>query len=650
MILQSLCQLAEMEGLAADPNYETANISWLIQLDSNGNLLQISDIRQDLNAGSRRKPRFVGQPMLIPRRQIRTSGDAAFFLIDKSEYVFGFDPDGKRDEDKLQIRLGLFRDQVHSCAAGTGDPAVQAVLAFLDHVASFQQQIRAAFDGTPWAANDLFAFQVGLDDEPVHLRDAVREYWNQLRASRQATPNEHSPRCLVTGEPVAEPTLFPLLKKVPGGTSSGVSLVSFNSRAFESYGLVGNANAPLSQRATEAAATALNRLLDRGWPDPQDPNRSMPRRSLRIGADMAVCFWSASATGDARQATDCIFPLFEADETDVAEAYSCIWYGREKPVDDPAAFYVLILSGTQGRAVVRDWIETTLAETLRHLAEHFRDLQIVRSARPKKGTDESPAIPLRWLTESLAPEGKAEGIPSPVEAAFMRAAFTGTPYPFQLLQRALVRCRAEAGRDTWKDAARQDARAALIRAVLNRRRRDPQIASQYPEVPVSLDPKFDNEGYALGALMAVLERLQRVALGNVNASVVDRCFSAASAAPRSVFVRLLKNARHHARKALDSKDAQDRGLGRQLEKYIDYFCSRFEVTRDRFPYDSGGIPAHLNLEQQGLFVLGYHQMRHWLWLPRSEKDNWVKEHPDAPAVFGGTAGTPETASVSETRN
>jgi len=47
-----------------------------------------------------------------------------------------------------------------------------------------------------------------------------------------------------------------------------------------------------------------------------------------------------------------------------------------------------------------------------------------------------------------------------------------------------------------------------------------------------MDPTNLSEGYTLGGLMAVLERIQQVAISNVNASVVDRFFSGASATPR----------------------------------------------------------------------------------------------------------------------
>ena len=644
MILQALDALAHRESLVPDPDYEVKPVAWTIQLRPDGTLNAILPRRTNLNADNpKRKPKWVGVPMVVPRQPGRTSGALAFFLVDKSEYALGFDPAGKRDAEKLAQRVGLFLEWAASCADATGDAGAKAIVAFLKSLDGYRPAIAAACEAEPWEANDLFAFQFGLDEEPVHLRPAVRAFWKQARASDRPEASADAVRCLVSGEPVAKSALFPLLKRVPGGTSSGVSLVSFNSGVFESFGLSGNENAPVSPAAAERVATALNRLLNPAAPNPSDPQETLPQRVYRLSSDTAVCYWAASAAGD-DFANDFAGMLSADTEETVGEVYRSIWRGKPISVQDTTAFFVLVITGTQGRAVVRDWIETTLGETQQHLAEHFSDLNVVRSARPAKGKPQSPAVPMNLLLTSLATEGKSENIPAPLASDFARAALTGRPYPLQILQRALLRTRAESGRDDWIDAARQDARAALIKAVLLRRRRlNADAASRYPEIPVSLNPQLDSEGYALGALMAVLERLQKAALGDVNATIVDRYFGAASASPRSVFVRLLRNARHHAAKAKDSGDSGSVGHAYKLDKMIDHFCSLFDVNRGSYPGGYSGIPLHLGLEQQGLFVLGYHQMRHWLWLPAEDRKAWEAEHADAPAVFHSKTKEPAAA-------
>ncbi len=147
-----------------------------------------------------------------------------------------------------------------------------------------------------------------------------------------------------------------------------------------------------------------------------------------------------------------------------------------------------------------------------------------------------------------------------------------------------------------------------------------------------MNPRATSEGYNLGCLMAVLERLQETALENVNASVIDRYFGAASATPRSVFVRLLRNAQHHARKARDNKKTA--GLALLLKNLVDEFVDRFQIDINKPGYPAAsGIPAFLPLEQQGLFVVGYHQMRKWLWLTKEERAAWINDYPECPRAF-----------------
>ena len=151
-----------------------------------------------------------------------------------------------------------------------------------------------------------------------------------------------------------------------------------------------------------------------------------------------------------------------------------------------------------------------------------------------------------------------------------------------------------------------------------------------------MNPTCTDKGYLLGQLMSVLEKLQTEALGNVNASVIDRYFAGASASPKSVFGSLLRNARHHARKAKDKEDKW--WIAERLEDLIDQLCSQFEIclqdTENPRAVFENGFPAHLSQVQQGMFVLGYHQMRKWLkWKSKEEQDAWNSVHQDAPKAY-----------------
>ena len=108
----------------------------------------------------------------------------------------------------------------------------------------------------------------------------------------------------------------------------------------------------------------------------------------------------------------------------------------------------------------------------------------------------------------------------------------------------------------------------------------------------------------MGRLFAVLEMVQKDALGDVNATIKDKFFSSACTTPDLVFPRLLRLTQPHLRK-LDANKSIYR------EKQIqDIMCKL-----------GNEFPKTLNTEKQGIFILGYYQQKQKLY----EKKNNTEE-------------------------
>ena len=117
---------------------------------------------------------------------------------------------------------------------------------------------------------------------------------------------------------------------------------------------------------------------------------------------------------------------------------------------------------------------------------------------------------------------------------------------------------------------------------------------------MSLDKESNNIAYRLGRLFAVLEKAQKDAVPGVKTTIKDRYYGSASATPRTVFPQLLRLAQHHIQKA---------EYGRRNDSMIEEIMQGIQA-----------LPAHLNLEEQGMFAIGYYHQRAAFFAKPSEKE------------------------------
>jgi len=661
MILKALYDLAQREDLVPDPDFEIRPVSWVIRVGDDGRFLGIEPLKQAemLPEGSKKKPRMLGVPKLVPK-QLPRSGKhpPAYFFADNPLYVLGKSiPSDKYDISVCKKRLRMFASKIILCGYKTKDAAAVSVGHFLRDINRGSIQLETLPEKK---GNDLIVFSYQTEEAFVHERPAVVEYWRKINADRRKEKEDSV--CLITGEFCTPVKKHKKLKNVPQKKISDIALAPCNQSAFESYGWEKGLNAVISEKSSDFAMTALNRLLHPNPPDPHDPNQTLSKQNVHLSSDTVVCYWTRnkSALSDSfGLAIEVDEEKVEAKPAQVAEMYKSLWKGIPYKLDKPDEFYSLVLSGGQGRATVRDWIESNTQLVVDSLAQYFADLRIERCCPPPKKGRHPESFSLPLLLESLADpkDRRKEGIPSAIGAQFYRASIDKKLlFPQPAFSRAILRYRSELGKERdqnkgWFVKNWNDARAAIIKAYLNRKCRK---ELKQEEVLEKMNPTCTDKGYLLGQLMSVLEKLQTEALGSVNASIVDRYFSGASASPKSVFGNLLRNARHHARKAKD--ESKNKGQIFNLERLIDQICSQFDVslkkTEDPKAVYENGFPAYLSQEQQGMFVLGYHQMRKWLWMTREERDIWNAEYFDASRAYlwGKKENNLETSSEEKGEN
>jgi CRISPR-associated protein Csd1 len=108
--------------------------------------------------------------------------------------------------------------------------------------------------------------------------------------------------------------------------------------------------------------------------------------------------------------------------------------------------------------------------------------------------------------------------------------------------------------------------------------------------------------------MAMLAELQRAALGDVGAGVVQRYYAAASTTPALVLGRLTRTSQFHLNKL-------EPGLAHWYESKIAGIWSQLKEAP----------PRTLSLEDQSLFAMGYYQQLASMRVKKSENTKEEKE-------------------------
>ena len=573
MILHALTRYyqrkAASDGNVAPEGFENKEIPFVIVLDKAGKFIQLEDTREQ--QGKKK----IGRKFLVPKglgRAGSKSYEVSNILWDHYGYVLAHP---KEDDEKSDI---LAQNQHKSFIAKVeelkqvlpDDAGIQAVSAFLAQ-ADEVIKVRQAEGWQECAKIKGCNLSFRLVDEPVALvcqSKAVQAYLAAAKA--EVSDGIQEGICLVTGK---KTTIARLHNAVKGVNAKPSPFTSVNLAAFESYGKQQGFIFPVGEQTMFEYTTALNMLLD-------GENR------FRIGEVSVVC-WSEKPTpleskislkinGGGKDNPD-------AHIDEVKALYKSLHNGKYMEPNGKDKFYLLGLSPNSARIVVRFWHETTVAALSENIARWYDDLQIVRGEK----SIYPEFMPLMRLLCGLVLDGKAENLPPDLIANVTQSALANRPLPVGLLQIALRRNKAEQ-KITY-------GRAALIKAYLNRAIRSGSLKNT-KELSMSLDRERNDIGYVLGRLFAVLEKTQSEANPSLNTTIGDRYFGSASSTPIAVFGTLMRLSPHH----LSKLEYEGRAvhlkweIGQILDK-----CQKF--------------PNHLNLEQQGLFAIGYYHETQFLF-------------------------------------
>jgi CRISPR-associated protein Csd1 len=566
MILQALKDYYDRK--AADPasgiapeGWEWKEVSFIIVLNRQGSLLEIEDTRE--GEGNKKH----GKLFLVPLGEKKSSGIKANLLWDTPNYVFGVGD--SRGEDQKTAFIYRIEKEVPE------NEKRNAVLSFLSNI-----DIAALEKTSSWT--DILEKKPNIS---IRFDDELELYCQNSEIKSVLLKKSHDLKpdglCLVTGEMDKISVLHTAIKGVWGAQSSGANIISFHLHAFWSFGKERGYNAPVGEKAMFAYTTALNTLLSRD-----------SKQRMQIG-DTSTVFWSAGKT----QFEEDFLHFFNEPPQDDPDASSrCIKNLFDSPrtgsyIEDPddQGFFVLGLGPNAARISIRFWKAGTIGEFAKNIRQHFEDTSIIK---PKN----EPTYYSLWrLLVNTAIQDKSENIPPNIEGDFMRAILDGTPYPMTLLQLVLRRIKS----DTENRV--KPVRAALIKAYLNRYLRFHENPNE-KELSMELDTDQPSQGYQLGRLFAVLEKIQEDAgLSGIR----ERYYGAACGAPVTVFPTLMRLKNHH--------------LAKIERDHPGWVINSERLIGEILKYPFNDFPAHFSLHEQGKFAIGYYHQRQDFFVSKKDK-------------------------------
>jgi CRISPR-associated protein Csd1 len=576
-MLHHLISYAHDQGLETEPGFKPKDVRWALCFSSQGKFLKV--IQELGEVGSKRNPgqHFIKCPDLSQPELTAGSTTRSHFLIDTAEVVALF---GKNaTEKKTRAKHHYFVELLGKASSVMPELACLAATLRDDNALTAIRECMSQQDNPKLRPTDKVTFSV--DGRFPVESGAWRNWWRDFRkalASKQSGERNKASqgkpvsrmRCFVSGELVEPAPTHPKIEGLAdvGGQPSGSPLIGFDKDAFASYGLEQSANAAVSEQAASAYRAALNDLLRNHavrlagakvvyWFKAKVPREDDPLAWLQEGAELQ----ELDAQHRARSLLDAI-------------------HAGNRPELLNNLYYALTLSGSGGRVMLRDWMEGQFRQLVFNISAWFDDLLIVH----REGNRLAP-LP-KFLAVLGATVRDLGELAAPFVAKMWRVAVQREPIPHTALAQALARIRIE----LIQDAPPNHARIGLIKAYHVRKHRSQGGESMSEDLKPHLNELHPHPAYHCGRLMAVLAALQRRALGDVGAGVVQRYYAAASSTPALVLGRLTRTSQFHLNKL-------DPGLAYWYEDKISHIWGRIKDS----------LPRTLDLEEQSLFALGYYQ-------------------------------------------
>lgn len=564
-MLQPIVEYGQKNGITPEPGFKPKEVKWAIKFSEQGDYLDVVELG---DAGQKKNPgkTFEKCPTFSFSEMLSGGTAKSHFLADALNIValYGVQEDDTKSEAKHAYFVNLLRE------ASQAFPVLGRIgnaLDFPDTLARITSRL-GELKARP---TDKATIRVG-NVYPIE-NEACLEWWRKTRqelADLEPDSNEVEMMCFVTGRVAPAVKTHPKVERLAdvGGMPAGDVLMGFDKEAFQSYGLRQSENAAVCEQGALAYVSSLNHLIK--------------NHSHRL-AGAKVVYWYKDKVAIEDDPVSFILDAageegLEAQER-ARKLLESIRTGKKTALRDNF-YYALTLSGASGRVMVRDYMEGSFESLALNVQSWFSDLSIVSRTGDALAPSPKFFAVLGGCVRDL------DDLPPPFIATMWKVALTSGAIPTSTVARALHRART----DIIDANPFNHARMGLLKAYIIRKHEKDGGDDVAEKTEPYLNEEHPSTAYQCGRLMALLGGLQRSALGDVGAGVVQRYYAAASSTPALVLGRLSRMGQFHLGKL-------EPGLAHWYE---DKLSAIWSALGDK-------VPRTLDLEGQTLFALGYYQ-------------------------------------------
>lgn len=582
MLIQALCEYFDMlaaAGKVTPEGYSKVKIHYLVHLTQDGKIDTISSYQkiEKVSVGKDKiKEKAVPREELMPERTEKP-GIEANVVEHRPLYLFGLNyaDDALSPADKTDKAKKSHAELVKSNIEFIKDidsPVVNAYRCFLENWVPEQEihnECLLALGKDYSKSNYIFCLK-GRPDLLLHQDAALKEKWEKTDKAEEGE-KPWIAQCSITGETTEIERVHKKIKGIVGGAATGSVLIGFNNASESSYGTEQAYNSNISKTAMKKYTEALNYLL------------SSSRHKALID-DMTVVFWAMNASENSEDILNAM--LFgEAQGTGGVSAEQTNLLLRQvlenagnaavtdktllsfENIDPNVDFYMVGLKPNSSRVAVKFIYRKKYGEIFGNIAKFQRDMQVTEHGEP--------VYMYKIKKELVSPKSSDKKVDSAMMAKLFEAILYNTDCPYTLLDTIVRRIRT--------DLYMGEVRAGILKTCINRNNKNKE-----EQITMALNEESTNQAYLCGRLFAVLEALQKDALGKLNRTIKDAYFSSASMTPAMVFPKLIRLSQNHLKKV----------------KYPVFYNKQIGEIMDKMEEQ---FPNGLSLQEQGRFEIGYYQ-------------------------------------------